>query len=121
MVALMAILQAIYAIYAFLDPSGFSEVRGTELFSVRDSDWVVVYASRTLFVALIIGFLLLKRDYKLLMWASLFGTVMPIADAWLAQSAGADSSVVYKHIATVVYLLITFTLLKYVSRSENTT
>jgi len=119
MVLIMAILQAFYAIYAFVDPSSFSQLRGTELFMVEDSDWVVIYASRTMFVALIIGFLLLQKEFKLLMWASIFGTVMPIIDAWLAYQAGAENAVIYKHIATIVYLLVTCSLLKIVQENEN--
>ena len=113
MVVLMAILQGVYAVYAFVDPSAFSELRGTELFSEADSDWVLIYASRTMFVALIIGFLLLRKEFNILMWAALFGTVMPITDAWLARESGADSVVFYKHIATVVYLLIIFSIFRY--------
>lgn len=114
MIVFMALLQGIYAVYAYVDPSAFSQLRGTELFSASDSDWIIIYASRTAFVALIIGFLLFRKEYQLLMWASLFGTVMPITDAWLAYQAGADSVVVYKHVGTVIYLLLTFAVLKFV-------
>lgn len=119
LVFLMAVLQGVYAIYAFFDPVAFSELRGTELFSASDSDWIVIYASRTLFVALVVGFLLFKKQYKLLVWISLFGTVMPITDAWLAYQAGAPSVVVYKHVATVIYLIVTLVVLKLMLRSEN--
>jgi hypothetical protein len=112
MVLLMALLQAVYAIYAYTDPQAFSLLRGTTLASVSDSDWVRIYASRTLFVALIIGFLLMLKEFRILMAASLLGTVMPITDAWLAYEAGADSVVVYKHVATVVYLLGTYIVLR---------
>jgi hypothetical protein len=118
LVSLMALLQAVYAIYAYLDPQAFALLRGTELFVPDDADWVKIYASRTMFVALIIGFLLIIREYNILVWASLFGTVMPATDAFLAYQAGAESVVVYKHVATVVYLLITFSVLKIVVKNE---
>lgn len=118
MVLLMALLHAVYAVYAYLDPQAFSQLRGTELFLAGDSDWVKIYASRTLFVALIIGFLLFIREYKILAWASLFGTAMPITDALLAYQANAESIVVYKHVATVMYLLATFVILKSVVKGE---
>lgn len=118
MVLLMAGIQAFYGIYAFIDPLAFSQVRGTALLSELDTDWVVIYASRTTFVASIIGWLLLKREYKLLMWASIFGTVMPLTDAWLAFQAGAGNAIVYKHIVTFVYLLVAFFLLKRVTEKE---
>jgi|TARA_R110000850_G_scaffold33332_2_gene90846 hypothetical protein len=117
-VFLMAALQGAYAIYAYIDPVAFSIVRGTELASLGDTDWVQIYASRTLFVSLIIGLLLYLKNYKILVWAALFGTVMPITDAYLAYEAQAENKVVYKHIATVAYLLITFYLLKLVAKNN---
>ena len=111
-------LQAAYAIYAYLDPQAFALLRGTELFVSGDADWVKIYASRTFFVALIIGYLLMIQEYKILAWASLFGTVMPATDAFLAYRAGAENVIVYKHVATIFYLLITFTVLKLVVKNE---
>ena len=118
LVVLMVLLQAVYAIYAYIDPAAFSALRGTALFASGDADWVRVYASRTLFVALIIGFLLFLRDYRVLAWAALFGTVMPLADALLAYQADAPAKVVAKHLATLVYLLITFFVLRCIVRKH---
>jgi hypothetical protein len=118
LIFLMALLQAAYAIYAYLDPQAFALLRGTELFASEDADWVKIYASRTFFVALIIGYLLIIQEYKILVWASLFGTVMPATDAFLAYRAGAENIIVYKHVATIVYLLITFSVLKLVVENE---
>ena len=118
LVFLMALLQAVYAIYAYLDPQAFALLRGTDLFVSEDADWVKIYASRTFFVALIIGYLLVIQEYKILVWASLFGTVMPAMDAFLAYQAGAENIIVYKHIATIFYLLITFSVLKLAVRNE---
>ena len=118
LVLLMALLQGGYAIFAYLDPTAFSIFRGTELFDVADSDWVKIYASRTLFVALIIGYLLYWRNYKVLAWAALFGAVMPVADALFAYQAQAPDKVVFKHIATVIYLLITFFVLQVIVRKK---
>ena len=119
LVFLMAALQGAYAIFAFIDPIAFSVVRGTDLANVVDADWVQIYASRTLFVSLIIGFLLYLKHYKILVWAALFGTVMPITDAYLAIEAHAENKVVYKHIATVIYLLITSFLLNRVVKEND--
>jgi Domain of unknown function (DUF4267) len=107
LVSTMALLQTVYALYAFFDPSAFALLRGTSLLFSGDADWVRIYASRTLFIALIIGYLLYQRHYGVLAWAALFGTVMPITDALLAYQAHAAEIVVYKHIATLVYLLLT--------------
>jgi hypothetical protein len=119
LVFLMAFLQGMYAIYAYLDPQAFAVLRGTELFVPADADWVKIYASRTLFVAIIIGLLLALKEYKILVWASLFGTVMPATDALLAYQAEAESIVVYKHVATIVYLLITFSVLKLLVKEKH--
>jgi hypothetical protein len=118
LVCLMALLQAVYAIYAYLDPPAFALLRGTDLFLSGDADWVKIYASRTMFVALIIGFLLIIEQYSILVWASLFGTIMPATDAFLAYQAGAESVVFYKHVATIMYLLITCFVLKIVVKNE---
>ncbi len=106
LVLLMVLLQGAYAIYAYIDPTGFAAVRGTDLINSGDADWVKIYASRTLFIALIIGFLLYVKNYQALMWAALLGTVMPVTDALLAYQAQAANQVVLKHIVTVVYLLL---------------
>jgi len=112
LVLLMILLQAFYGIFAYLDPIAFSSVRGTELFSEMDSDWTQIYGSRTLFIALVLGFLLYSKNYLVLMWCALFGIIMPITDGVLAYEAQAPIKVVLKHIATIVYLLVTFFILK---------
>lgn len=112
LVLAMAFLQGFYAIYAYLDPTAFAVLRGTELVSAGDVDWVKIYASRTMFVSLIIGYLLYRRNYEALMWAALFGTIMPTIDGLLAHGAQAPTTVFLKHMATVVYLLVTFAVLR---------
>lgn len=118
LVLLMVVLQGFYAIYAYLDPAAFSALRGTDLVAVGDAEWVKIYASRTLFVSLIIGYLLYIRNYKILMVTALFGVVMPIADAVLAYQDHAPVKVVLKHIATIVYLLATFFVLRIMANTQ---
>jgi hypothetical protein len=112
LVFLMAALQLVYALYAYVDPAAFSLTRGTELFDVADRDWVRIYASRTLFVGLIVGYLLYARQFKILAMASLFGIVMPVTDALLAYQASADTAVILKHVATALFLAVTFIVLR---------
>ncbi len=112
LVSLMVLLQGFYGVFAYIDPTLFSSVRGTELFSSMDADWVAIYGSRTVFITLILGYLLYTRNYTVLMWGALFGTVMPITDGVLAYEARAPFEVVVKHLATIVYLLIVFFVLK---------
>ncbi|WP_286265973.1 DUF4267 domain-containing protein [Thalassotalea atypica] len=118
LVLLMVLLQGFYGTFAFIDPVFFSTVRGTELFSATDSDWVKIYGSRTLFITLIFAYLLYTRNYIVLMWGALFGIIMPIADGLLAYESQAPIKVVAKHIATVVYLLIVFFVLRKINAKK---
>jgi hypothetical protein len=108
----MIMLQGFYGVISIIEPATFSGLRGTELFSVMDADWVRIYGSRTIFVALIFGYLLYTRNYVILMWGALIALVMPITDGLLAYEAQAPVKVVAKHIATIVYLLVVFVILK---------
>jgi hypothetical protein len=112
LIFLMILLQGFYGTFAFLEPAMFSVARGTELFSEMDTDWVKIYGSRTIFITLIFGYLLYTRNYLVLMWSALFAVVMPITDGLLAFEAQAAFKVIVKHIATIVYLLIIFFVLK---------
>lgn len=115
LVLLMTFIQAFYGTFAYIDPASFSSLRGTELFSAMDSDWVKIYGSRTLFITLILGYLLYSKNYVILKWCALFGVIMPITDGVLAFEAQAPTKVVLKHAATVIYLLVTFFVLQKVT------
>jgi hypothetical protein len=112
LVLLIVLLQGFYGSFAFINPENFSIVRGTELFSGLDADWVKIYGSRTIFITLIFGYLLYTRNYIVLMWGALFAVVMPITDGILAYESQAPFKVVAKHVATVLYLIIIFFVLK---------
>jgi hypothetical protein len=116
LVSLMVAVQLVYALYAFADPAAFSLTRGTQLVAPGDSDWVRIYASRTLFIALIVGYLLYLKQFKVLVIASLLGTIMPITDAWLAYQALAGDQVIIKHVATMLFLAVTAIVLKFVGK-----
>ena len=118
LVLFIVLLQGFYGTFAFIDPANFSTVRGTELFSDMDADWVKIYGSRTIFITLIFGYLLYTRNHIVLMWGALFAVVMPITDGLLAYEAQAPFKVVAKHIATILYLLIIFFVLKKVSAKK---
>jgi hypothetical protein len=118
LVILMTALQGFYSIFGYLDPFAFSVIRGTELVSSTDKDWVQIYASRTLFITLIIGYLIYIKHYRILMYTALFGMVMPITDAVLAYNAQAPTKVIVKHIVTIVYLAATFFALRKVVKSR---
>lgn len=119
LVFLMAALQLVYGLYAYVSPAAFSATRGTELFVGQDADWVRIYASRTLFIAMLIGYLLYAQQFRVLAVASLLGIVMPITDGVLAYQASATNGVVFKHVATAVFLVATFAVLCVIVRREN--
>ena len=108
----MALLQFYFALNAYLDPSAFSVSRGTPLLNSGDSDWVRIYASRTLFIVLMLGVLVRRRDYALLAWAALLGTVMPVTDAILAALDQAAFTYQLRHLATLAYLVAAFFVLR---------
>ena len=56
---------------------------------------------------------------NLVEWISLFGMLIPKADAWLAYQAGTLNRVVYKHVAISIYFIVTIVALKLVFRGEN--
>jgi len=112
LVLLIVLLQGFYGTFAFIDPATFSTVRGTELFSAMDADWVTIYGSRTIFITFIFAYLLYTRNHKVLMWGALFAIVMPITDGVLAYEAQAPFKVVAKHVATIFYLIIIFFVFK---------
>ena len=115
----MALLQFYFALNAYLDPSAFSASRGTPLLNSGDSDWVRIYASRTIFIVLILGVLLRRRDYAMLAWAALLGTVMPVTDAILAALDQAALTYQLRHLATLAYLIAAFFVLRQAAKVGN--
>ena len=113
LVLAMALLQMFYSIYAFTSPVEFASYRGSRLTPGGDTEWVRIYASRTLFVSMMLGLLLLFQEVPVLKWISLLGIVMPLSDAALAYQNAAPISIISRHLATVVYLLVTFAVLTY--------
>jgi hypothetical protein len=88
---------------------------GAELVQIQDADWVAIYASRTLFIALVLGLLLVTRNYKILGWALLFGMLMPVSDAWLAFQA---DNMIIPHVVTFAYLIVTHCVIRAVIKKQ---
>lgn len=119
MVAAMALLQLYFALSAYFDPTAFSVSRGTSLLDNGDSDWVQIYASRTFFIALFLGVLLLRREYSLLAWSASLGTVMPITDGILAALDQAAFTYQLRHMATLAYLIVAFFVLRQAAKGHS--
>jgi hypothetical protein len=111
LVLAMALLQLFYSCFAFASPVEFASYRGSKL--GHETEWVRIYASRTLFVALVLGLLLSLQEVALLRWIAVLGVVMPLSDAVLAYQSSAPSSVIARHLATIIYLFLTVGVLTY--------
>jgi hypothetical protein len=116
----MAVMQALYAVWAFTDPTALAAYRGTPLHESGDTAWVQAYGSRTLFVASVVALLLIRKDVTNLRWVALLGLVMPLSDALVALRADLPPAVVYRHVGTGIYLLITFAALARWKRTATT-
>ena len=107
MAAPLAILQAVNAARAALDPAGFAAYMGAPLAAGGDHSWVLIYGVRTAFVAVLVATLLVRRDLNALKWTALAALPMPFADAWVVHQAGAEMATVVRHLAIAAYLALT--------------
>jgi hypothetical protein len=103
----LAALQAFNVLRVILDPAGFADYMGAPLAAASDASWVMIYGSRTAFIALLVAVLLARRDLNALKWTALAALVMPLADAWVAHQAGADTAIVARHLAISAYVFVT--------------
>ncbi|MEO0881459.1 MAG: DUF4267 domain-containing protein [Pseudomonadota bacterium] len=110
--AVMAVLQALNAIRAFTDPAGFATYMGLPLADLADAGFVGVYGLRTAFIAGLIVVLLATKRLHALAWMAGVAILMPAGDAWLTWQAGADSSIVARHAAIMVYVILAFVFLQ---------
>jgi hypothetical protein len=109
--AAIALLQAVNAARAFIDPAGFAQYLGLPLANAADAPLIYIYGLRTGFIALAVAALLATRNMRALSWIALAGVVIPLGDAWLAHNAGAPIATVARHGAIALYLVLTCALL----------
>lgn len=103
--------MAINAVRASLDASAFASYLGLPLVDAADAGLLHIYALRALFIALLIGALLLARQRTALALLAATAVIMPLGDAYLTSSAGASSLIVGRHLAIAIFLVITATIL----------
>lgn len=111
MAAGIALLQGFYALWAFLDPHAVAVYRGGAFAGPEEAMWVQAYASRTLFIALVVALLLWRGEIALLKWVALLGVIMPVSDAWSAIQSDASASDIIRHVATAIYLVLAVAML----------
>lgn len=114
----MAALQAFNSVRAVFDPQGFAAYMGAPLAAAGDASWVLIYGSRTAFIALLVTVFLVRRDLNALKWTAFMALVMPLGDLWVAHQAGAETATVARHAAIAAYLLITTIALFAASRGR---
>lgn len=102
----MALLQALNSVRAMLDPEGFAVYMGAPLAASGDTAWVMIYAFRAGFIALLVAALLVRRDLDALKWTALAALVMPLGDAWVAQGAGAGTATIGRHLGIAAYVTL---------------
>lgn len=102
----IAALQGINAVRTVRDPQGFSTYMGLPADHPSALGWVQVYGLRAAFIAVLTAVLLARSDFAALRWMALAGLVMPLGDAWLTASAGAGTSIVGRHLAIALFLLV---------------
>lgn len=104
----MALSQAVNAVRAALDPVGFATYMGA---AGGEPAWVQIYGLRAAFIALVVAVMLARRDLHALKWMALLALVMPIGDALIAHRSSAGGSIIARHAATAVFLLVAYVFL----------
>lgn len=107
----LALLGAGYLVVnvvrAVVAPAAFAEYVGVPLADAADGGWVVVYASRTLVLAVVALVLLARRRLRELAVVFAVAVVAPVTDAALALGAGAAAGTVARHAGIALYLVVT--------------
>jgi hypothetical protein len=107
----MSLYMAFNTARAVLAPTAFAVTLGAPLADPADTGFVFVYASRAAFLALLVGWLALRRDAANLRFVALASLVMPLGDAALTAHLGAPASIIARHLIIAVVLLATWALL----------
>ena len=116
--AAIGTFQAVNAVRAILDPSGFAAYFGTPIIDPRDIGFVYVYGLRTGFIAILVALFLVRQQVDALKWMALAALVMPIGDALLVTFAHGSPLTIARHVATAIYLGVTFLALRsYLART----
>lgn len=102
--ALYLLVNVVRAVAA---PGSFATDLGVPLADPADGGWVLIYASRTLLLA-VLALVLLAR-HRLVELGIVFAVAVltPLTDAALAGAAGAGPGTLARHVAIALYLLVT--------------
>src|SRR5579859_5579216 len=113
----MTVIAALYllvsAAIAAAAPVSFAHSLGLPLASTADDGFPVVYATRTTVIALLALILALRQEIAILSILVLLATVLPLTDAVVVATHHAGAPTAVKHLASAVYLLATWILLRH--------
>lgn len=104
--AIVALLLLFLGINTFIQPEAAIEGFGLSVSNPSDVPVAYIKADRDLFIGTILTVLLLLRMRRAYIVFMLFGTGMPLVDAWLVLSYGADQTASWIHLVTAAYMLI---------------
>jgi hypothetical protein len=116
--AAIAGLQCVNALRTALDPQGFATYMGLPVEQLSALGWVQVYGLRAGFIAVLTGVLLARCDFAALRWMALAALLMPLGEAYLAFSAGAGATIVARHLAIALFLLVAAHFLARAARAK---
>jgi hypothetical protein len=116
--ALIAAMMVYNAWQAFSDPAAFAARFGLAGAADADAGFVLVYASRALFLAQVTALFVATGQWRALTGFALVAILMPVADAAQVASAGGPASIIGRHVAIAVYLAVTAAFLHRLNRRE---
>jgi hypothetical protein len=102
--AAMAAYMLFNAFSAWTDPQGFATRLGLVVTSSDALGWVGIYALRAAFIGLLLGALVLARQWRALFLLAIAALVMPLGDALLTYAAGSPAYLRHLAIAGIVAL-----------------
>lgn len=111
MAALIAALMLSNTWRSATDPVAFARYFGIVAAADVNPAFVYVYASRALFLGVITALLLWKRQFAALSYFAAAAIIMPVCDALLVFRSGGEPTIIMRHAATALYLLVTAALL----------
>lgn len=111
-------MMAFNAWQAWTNPASFAQRFGVEGAADADHQFILVYASRALFLAVIAAILLAWREFAALGLFALAAVIMPVADAFQVSAASAPTTIIARHVAIAAYLLLTSWSLRHLAKSQ---
>jgi hypothetical protein len=114
----MAAYMLFNAIQAWTGPFAFADRLGLPITSAEGAGWVRVYALRAAFVALLLGGLILARQWRALFLLAVAALIMPLGDFWLTFNAGAPAATYSRHFALIGVIALAAILLAQAARPQ---